>query len=624
MKVFNKLIMGVAAMGMLSLMSCNDWLDVNENPNSPTNTQTEYQTRLPWCQFYLNSAYQFAGSRSIYACGWLTQTSRVNRDGCSAQWEPTASLTTTAYQWFFVGSAANYPDLYRQAEAAGAYHYMAAEKFMHAYGYMLMTDLHGEMPYTAALGAVDSPSPAYDTGKTIFLGCLNEIDEAIELFQKTQEEGAMPLSAGDSWAGGDVSKWLKMCYLMKARWINHLSKKAKGSYKEGKYDEAEILACLDKAQQSNADNVWINHNDNGGATHDVLGWDEPVDYAPLFSVQGMNNTIRATKQMVDNLENFAGSGVEDPRADKLLPWCRSRKSADSPAELTWSADGKWRRSLGVDMHTTVRQQGAPYAMSWNNATSSWYCNTTNTERQNDTVYVVWKSGAKGYYATVDLLNRWNKSNNNSATTAMFYNRPSSPGYIAMYHEACFIRAEVLFNQGKKAEAYDWYKKGVQASIEAMNAKCNTWCTEDASLADCPAFAPMDQAKIDNFLNNGIGTAGDLTLGKIMTQKQIAMFYSGELWNDMRRYDYDSNIFLNWQIPAEYYTNAAALRAIPQGKMWRRWAQCSHEQNYNVTQLQAIGSQVPGAVMQDGDGNPVTWFKHDAVWSIPVWWDSTQE
>ena len=624
MKIFNKIMIGVAVLGMMSLASCNDWLDVNENPNSPTNTQTQYFTRLPWCQFYLNSAYQFAGSRSIYACGWLTQTSRVNRDGCSAQWEPTMSLVTTAYQWFFVGSAANYNDLYTQAEAAGAYHYMAAEKFMHAYGYMLMADLHGEMPYEEAIGAKDTPSPRYDTGKTIFMGCVNELDEAIELFQKTQESGAAPLSQGDSWAGGDVNKWIKMCYLMKARWLNHLNKKATGSWKEGKYDTQEILACLDKALQSNSDNVWINHNDNAGSTHDVLGWDEPVDYAPLFSVQGMHNTIRATKQLVDDLENFAGNGVEDPRADKLLPWCRSRKSDNSPEELTWSEDGKWRRSLGVDMHTTIRTTGAPYSLSYNGTTKSWFCNTQNAERQNDTVFVIFKSGAKGYYGTPSLLNRFSSANEGSQTTAMFYNRPSSPGYIAMYHEACFIRAEVLFKLGRKNEAYEWYKKGVQASIEAMNDKCKTWCAEDEDLASCPSFAPMDQAEIDNFLNNGIGAAEDLTLGKIMTQKQIAMFYSGELWNDMRRYDYDSNIFLNWEIPAEYYINAAALRAIPQGKMWRRWAQCSHEQTYNVTQLNAIGEQVPGAVTRDSNGNPVTWFKADDVWSIPVWWDSDQE
>ena len=54
-----------------------------------------------------------------------------------------------------------------------------------------------------------------------------------------------------------------------------------------------------------------------------------------------------TKMLYDNLTNFAGYGVEDPRADKILPWAWSKKSADSPAEIKFV--GNWRRSMGVDM-----------------------------------------------------------------------------------------------------------------------------------------------------------------------------------------------------------------------------------------------------------------------------------
>ena len=56
------------------------------------------------------------------------------------------------------------------------------------------------------------------------------------------------------------------------------------NYKDGKWDATTILAELDLAMKSNADNTVINHTDANGSTHDVLGWDEPVDYSPLFSV----------------------------------------------------------------------------------------------------------------------------------------------------------------------------------------------------------------------------------------------------------------------------------------------------------------------------------------------------
>ena len=48
-----------------------------------------------------------------------------------------------------------------------------------------------------------------------------------------------------------------------------------------------------------------------------------------------------------NLTNFAGSGIEDPRADKILPWAYSKQSSNSPAEVKFK--NGWRRSMGVDM-----------------------------------------------------------------------------------------------------------------------------------------------------------------------------------------------------------------------------------------------------------------------------------
>ena len=113
---------------------------------------------------------------------------------------------------------------------------------------------------------------------------------------------------------------------------------------------------------------------------------------------------------------------------------------------------------------------------------------------------------------------------------------------------------------------------------------------------------MDQAKIDAFMNGAIGTAADITMEKIMTQKFIAMLYSTQNWNDMRRHDYKD--YMGWALPYEYYNNPSALRGIPQGQMWRRIKQCSHAINYNETQLRAIQPR----------------FNDDDVWTIPVWWD----
>ena len=173
---------------------------------------------------------------------------------------------------------------------------------------------------------------------------------------------------------------------------------------------------------------------------------------------------------------------------------------------------------------------------------------------------------------------------------------------ATYAEACFIKAEVLFKQSKKTEAFNAYKDGIKANIDELNKMLTIW-TGDAAYTDCPSMGQMEQVKIDEFLNGAIGTASDITLEKIMSQKFIAMLYSTVNWNDMRRHDYKN--YMGWQMPYEYSVNAASLKGIPQGKQWRRIKQCSHEINYNADQLRAIQPN----------------YNDDDIWTYPVWWDS---
>ncbi|WP_418696531.1 SusD/RagB family nutrient-binding outer membrane lipoprotein [Bacteroides sp.] len=614
MKLFKSMILCSVGALMALFSGCSDWLDVNVDPENPTAENATYDSRLAHIEFYTNSATQFAAWRSGMSMGDWTRYYDGGAYWSMSYWSPQTGAVTTPYQWWFCGAAVNIPFLIDKATAAEAWHYVGAARVIRAYGFMLMTDLYGEMPYKSS-EAEAGVTPTYNDGKTIYLGCLADLDTAIEMFQKEQGSATASLAVGDIWNGGSVDKWLKLAYLLKARYIVKLSKKGAGSYLEGKYDATEILACLDKAQQSNADNTVFNHIDANNS-HDVLGWDEPVDYSPLFSVCGMNAGYMPTKMLYDNLTNFAGSGIEDPRADKILPWAYSNQSSNSPAGVKFK-DG-WRRSMGVDMisNDSPSLTGGPLRSNFS-AAKGWWIDSESSTRKGDTIYVECTTQCKAYQGRPDLLYR-RDGTDASRESGSFYTRVSSPTYIGTYAEACFIRAEVLFNQGNKGAAFDAYKKGIAASIDGMNDKLKVWCREDANLESCPSFSPMAQADIDNYLNNGIGTEENLTLGKILTQKRLALHFSMEIWNDMRRYDFNPELFLGWDIPARYAVDATAQKNIPQGKQFRRWQQCSHELNYNTANLQAIGATVPGA-----DTSIALWNAAEDVWTLPVWWDSAQ-
>jgi hypothetical protein len=617
MKYMKSILMAFVC--ILALASCNEWLDVNVDPENPSSESALFQNRLAHIEFYTNSATQFAAWRSSMSMGDWTRYNGGGNYWYMSYWRPVTGAVTTAYQWWFVGAACNIEDMFKKAEAAEAWHYCGVAKIIRAYGFMLMTDLHGEMPYTDAIG--ESAYPKYDNGKTIYLGILQELDEGLEYLSRSQSPSVPALALGDYWGGGDVQKWIKFGNLLKARYCAKLNKKQTGSYLEGKYDTATILAALNNGPQSIADDMWINHTDDNSTTHDVLGWDEPVDYSPIYSVCGMNAGYMVTETLVKNLTNFGGYGVEDPRADKIIPWAYdSRNKDNAPADVKWV--GNWRRSRGVDMTTDDCPifSGGPLRANWN-AANGWYVNTDNPARADDIYYVECTSESKGYAAAPDLFYRraGKTSGDESRESGSFYSRVSSPTYMGTYAEACFIKAEILFNQGDKAGAFTAYKNGIKASMDRMNVSLNAWVNGDPGLAECPSFTPMTDAQINDYLNNGIGTAADLTLGKILTQKRIALHFSVEIWNDMRRYDFDENLFLNWKQPIYHDYDQTALKEIPNGKQFRRWQQCSHEYNYNKVNLQAIGNEVPGA-----DMTLDMWNTALDVWTINVWWDSTQQ
>lgn len=588
-----KSIRYIVLAGVIALVSAckTDWLDVNVDPNNPSNAVASVASRLPWIQHHYLYAQGTAGVRGAFISQMLTYTSGTVTHSMASGWNPVAGYSTTPYQFFFVASAANLHDLESRAMEEEAWHYVGAAKAIRALGFMLMTDWYGEMPYTEALG--EAVTPVFDDGKTIFEGCIKDIDEAIDYLKREQPVTASKLSEGDSWNGGDVNKWLRMCYGLKARWLNNLSKKT------GVYDTGAILKLLEEAPQSNSDNTIVNHVDVAGDNVGDVLFEDPLMASIVFSNVGMNTSVRITKWYEDILTNFGGNGVEDPRADKLIPWAQ------------FDGGKTFKRSKGVDMQSDIRMNNGPMVASFNSsnegitsngrtvAPHSWYVNTADQNRWADTVYVSFRSNSIGYYKSDDDIYTW--EDGTVASTGSFYSRPDAPTHFLCYHEMCFIKAEVLFREGRKSEAFQAYRAGIKAHIDLMNDKLVSYGAVN------PSKSPMEQTKIDEFMEKGIGTESSLTLGKIMTQKFIAMSFSQQNWNDMRRMDYNGEIYQNWAIPYEYYQTAQAQTKIPLGKQFRRIMQVSHEINYNSTNF--LNSH-PHAASDD-------------IWSYPVWWDTEE-
>lgn len=649
MKSF-KYMMAAGCLLTLGLSSCSDFLDVNVDPDKPNNTTAEVANRVPWIQRMFMYSAGITNYRTSMIAGVLYSTSGTHGPA-AVTWNFAPGTTTSSYQTWFVETAANLNDLYDKAKAENAYHYMAVADIYHALGFMQMLDLYGEIPYTEALG--NSPVPAYDDGKTIFNGCVAKLDEAIKLLSEAQPATATPLSKGDLMNGGDAQKWLKMAYGLKARFLLKLSKKAE-------FDPEAILDCLSKGPQSIDDNsVMPCYNSGQDVTDYLMG--DPIMTNGNWNCVAYGTTQRITKYYTDLLTDMRGAGVEDPRYTKIVPAVMTNiKVVDGKVQ---SYD--WARSKGVDCHGDCERLKA---VGWNSIvaptwaatnkditydiadatardkfvsdiqklhkttvdgtkvkvtyqTGSVYVNSTNYAYAGDTAYVSLRSNSKltgnqtkeendvyWYFSTNDALNA-----GAVGSTGSFQTRPVSDFEIMTYHEACFIKAEVLFRKGDKAGALAAYKAGIKAHLDYMQKKLTAWKGQGFSNPD---MLPMDDAKISAYLASDAvcQNASDLKMSDIMLQKYVAMGCSLENWNDMRRFNYSAGNIKDFGVVypgmdrSVLFTGTDKLKGTSKDdpKYWpRRWRlPATLELSYNEAQALAVNKHA-----EDTD-----------IWSYPVWWD----
>ncbi|GAA4309040.1 hypothetical protein GCM10023143_16820 [Compostibacter hankyongensis] len=653
MKNFRYTILGCII--LLGAVSCKKWLDVNTDPDNPSSANVLLQNRLPWIEHFYTYTAGVSNFRTACQAGVLYSTTG-SANAFSTTW--TASTgNITPYQTYFVEVASNLNDLYKSAEQKNAYYYMAAADVFSALGFMEMLDLYGEMPYTEsqAISGIATPSPAYDDGKTIYKGCMAKLDEAISLFGKTQEAGVPSFAQGDMWNNGDVSKWIKFCYGLKARYMLKLSKKA------DLFNPDSILYCLSKGPQSNADNVVQPCFNNSTVTDYLIG--DPVVTNGNWDYVGYGSGQRISQYYYNLLTNMRGSGVADPRMTKIVPASMSNIKLNGSGKVT---SYTWSRSVGVDSYgpsTRLVKGGAasiitpsyavsdvdityaiadaadrtkfiaaqvlagrPHTVNGNNVkvtykAGSIYINNTNYLYAGDTVYVNMRSnsmatGITGINSETDLnwyITKEAAAAGVIASTGSFQVRPISDQEILTYHEMCFIKAEVYMRKGDKANAYTAYKAGIQAHLDMMQAKLTEW---KGGGYNNPDMAPMDQAAVNSYLQSNAvcQNAGALTMSDIMLQKYVAMGVSIENWNDMRRFNFSAGNIGGYGVVypgydrgplfagTELYTGSS--KTDP--RYWqRRWQlPATLELNYNSANALAINPHA-------ADPN---------VWSMPVWWD----
>ncbi|MGL5318784.1 MAG: SusD/RagB family nutrient-binding outer membrane lipoprotein [Bacteroidales bacterium] len=222
MKTKKILFTGVILSSLSGLGSCSDYLDINKNPNYPS--EVSESTLLP--SGIAGTAAVIGAQYELFGSLWsqhYTQGQTANQYNNICQYNITnateSRMWTTPY-------AISLPDLdlvIKMSEKKGAWNYWAVAKVMTAFNYHILVDTYGTIPFTEALKAEEGIfNPKYDDSKTIvYPGIIKMLDEVIAKAGQLDDPAYPALNKQDfifgNSSGNDMSLWVAFAKSLKLK-----------------------------------------------------------------------------------------------------------------------------------------------------------------------------------------------------------------------------------------------------------------------------------------------------------------------------------------------------------------------------------------------------------------------
>src|SRR5690625_793078 len=234
MKIFKKGLWGLTLISLLCIGSCKKHLiEVNQNPNgasledaNPSLVLSYVLTQTAQMNVDLGFGNLLGVMQYVQKDGWASEYNNYKWDGDNPWNDYYHTLRNNKY----VHDRAVEED---NELVEGISLVMRAELFG------LLTDMYGAVPYEFALNgdakkeSEENTFPPYTDQKTIYLGILDNLEEANTLLSKPPSAYSKIVKDGDTYYDGDPVKWRKAANSLALRYYMRLSEKLPDVAKEG-------------------------------------------------------------------------------------------------------------------------------------------------------------------------------------------------------------------------------------------------------------------------------------------------------------------------------------------------------------------------------------------------------
>lgn len=306
-KYINKLVKltGVSLVFILSLSSCEMWIDtdLNVDPDSPADVPMNLL--LPAVE--QNLGYLLAGNDLVRTTSiWMQHFDGVDRQSLTeARYQLQPSDVNNLWSSVYTELFMNGKVLVNKGEELGSPYNAGVGKVMIAYTLGKMTDVFGDMPFREGFrGNENILTPAFDSQQQLYDTLFAILDDAIADLSAASDPIGI---GGDVIYGGSAAKWKKAAYAIKARHLLQLSEV------NGNAAYTAALTAVANGFSSNADDM-------------MVPWEE-ANHNPIFQFMEQRGDIRMGATLVNMMK-----ANNDPR----LPYYAEE---DGEGEYTGSDPG---------------------------------------------------------------------------------------------------------------------------------------------------------------------------------------------------------------------------------------------------------------------------------------------
>ena len=229
-------------LAVASLTSCDSYLDINTNPNSPSEASLGNDLIYPAVEMaYASNVGDYLRTCSGFLVQYYAQYCGTGNYIVFSQFQPTQARTSTFYSQLNLRVLSNAAIVKEKAAAEGDWATNLAATVISAATYQVLIDMYGETPYTEALDS-ENAAPKYDSGEDVYAGILQDIDEAIakvtDKNQATTKSILIPNGTAESWI--KVANALKLKIMMREHNVVNVSSQLQALISENNFPTADV------------------------------------------------------------------------------------------------------------------------------------------------------------------------------------------------------------------------------------------------------------------------------------------------------------------------------------------------------------------------------------------------